>query len=137
MKKIHLSSSEELLMEIFWQKGTPLSSLELLDLSLESPETSGWGVNYIHKMLTMLQKKNLVEICGFIKEGKRYVRQFCPCLTKEEYIAGLLKQKGVDASSFIKIAMAMVQPADSGDSRLINELEQMLDSFEEEGKEDK
>lgn len=57
MKKIHLSSSEELLMEIFWQKGTPLSSLELLDLSLESPETSGWGVNYIHKMLTMLQKK--------------------------------------------------------------------------------
>ena len=42
-----------------------------------------------------------------------------------------------DCMIAIKIAMAMVQPADSGDSRLINELEQMLDSFEEEGKEDK
>ena len=136
MKKIHLSSSEELLMEIFWQKGTPLSSLELLDLSLESPETAGWGINYVHKMLSTLQKKKLVEICGFVKEGKRYVRQFRPCLTKEEYIAALLKQKGVDASSLLKIGMALVQPADSGDSRLIAELEQILDTFEKEGEAD-
>ena len=70
--------------------------------------------------------------------GKKYVRKFKPRLTKEEYIADVLDQQGINTSSLAKIAVALVkkQEAKGGDEnhdQLIAELEQMIDDFEQSG----
>lgn len=138
MKKKKLSNSEELLLHIFWDVATPLSAIDVFEISQKSEDTSSWSINYIHKMLTALMDKGMLEICGFVRDGKKYVRQFLPCLTKEEFIADMLDQQGVDTASFAKIAIALVkkQQATEGDGKrdqLIAELEQMVDSFENAG----
>ena len=138
MKKKKLSNSEELLLHIFWQAGTPLTSLDIFEISQKSPDTSSWSINYIHKMLSMLQEKELLEISGFVKAGKKYARQFLPCLSKEEYIADMLDQQGINTVSFAKIAMALVKKEDKKQTdeindRFIEELEQMIAEFEKSG----
>ena len=136
MKKRKVSNSEELLLNIFWQENIPLTSVDIFNISQKSMEASSWSINYIHKMLTALLGKEMLEICGFVKEGKKYVRQFLPCLSKEEYIADMLDQQGINTASFAKIAMVLVKKqdekgADEKRDQLIVELEKMINEFEE------
>ena len=138
MKKKALTNSEEILLHIFCYFVTPLSALDVYDISQKTEEATSWSINYIHKMLTSLLDKELLEICGFVRSGKKYVRKFQPCLTKEEYIADMLDQQGINTSSLAKIAVALVkkQEAKGGDEnhdQLIAELEQMIDDFEQSG----
>ena len=138
MKRKILSNSEEILMHIFWDAGTPLSALDVFEISQKTEDAATWSINYIHKMLTSLLDKELLEICSFVRSGKKYVRKFQPCLTKEEYIADMLDQQGINTSSLAKIAVALVkkQEAKGGDEKhdqLIAELEQMIDDFEQLG----
>ena len=138
MKKKALTNSEEILLHIFWDVGTPLSALDVYDISQKTEEATSWSINYIHKMLTSLLDKELLEICGFVRSGKKYVRKFQPCLTKEEYIADMLDQQGINTSSLAKIAVALIkkQEEKGGNEKhdqLIAELEQMIDEFEQSG----
>ena len=102
MNKKKLSNSEETLLNIFWDQGVPLTSLEILPLAKEYPEAANWSMSYIHKMLGILEESEFLAVCGFVKSGKRYTRQFKPCMSKEEYVAELLAQQGVNTSSFQK-----------------------------------
>ena len=124
-----------MLLHIFWQHEEPLASTDIFDISQKSPEQSSWSMNYILKMLTSLQGKGMLEIHGFVREGKKYVRQFRPTLTQEEYIADVLEQKGINTASFAKIAVAFVKRQDKGENhdQLIAELEQMIEDFEKSG----
>lgn len=138
MKKNKLSSSEEILLHIFWQHEEPLTSTEIFDITQKSSDLSSWSKNYILKMLISLQEKGMLAICGVVREGKKYVRQFSPCLSKEEYLADVLDQQGVNTASLVKIAMALVKKQDErGEdekhNQLIAELEQMIDDFEKSG----
>lgn len=135
MRKKRLSKSEEQLLQIFWQKNQPLTSVELFELSQATDETSSWSINYIHKMLAALLEQDLLELCGFVKEGKRYIRQFVPRLSKEEYLADILDQQGINTTSLAKIAVALVKKQDEKggeitQNQLIAELEKMIDEFE-------
>lgn len=136
MNKKRLSNSEETLLNIFWEQGVPLTSLEILPLAKEYPEATNWSMSYIHKMLGILEEAEFLTVCGFVKSGKRYTRQLKPCVSKEDYVAELLAQQGVDTSSFARIAMALVKRENRKTDRtkyeqLIDELEQMIDIFEE------
>ena len=136
MNKKKLSNSEETLLNIFWDQGVPLTSLEILPLAKDYPEAANWSMSYIHKMLGILEESEFLMVCGFVKSGKRNTRQLKPCMSKEEYVAELLAQQGVNTSSFAKIAMALVKKEDQKTDRtkyekLIDELEQMIDIFEE------
>lgn len=138
MKKNKLTNSEEMLLHIFWNQGKPLTSTDIFDISQKSDNSSSWSKNYILKMLTSLEEKKMIEICGFIKEGKKYVRQFSPCLSKEEYIADVLEEQGISTASIAKIAVALVkkQNGKAGSEehdKLIAELEQIIDGFEKSG----
>lgn len=138
LKRNTLSNSEEILMHIFWNVGTPLSALDVFEISQKTEDAATWSINYIHKMLTSLLDNELLEICGFVRSGKKYVRKFQPCLTKEEYIADILDQQGINTASLAKIAVALVkkQEEKGGDEKhdqLIVELEQMIDDFEQSG----
>ena len=119
LRKKALSNSEEILLYIFWDVGTPLSALDVFEISQKTEDAASWSINYIHKMLTSLLDKELLEICGFVRSGKKNLRRFRPCITKEEYIADKHHHQGINTSSLAKIAMALVkkQEAKGGDEK--------------------
>ena len=49
-KPKHLTNSEEDLMEIFWERKEPLTSVEISEISADR----SWNGNYVHMMLRSL-----------------------------------------------------------------------------------
>lgn len=135
LQKCKLSNSEELLLHIFWRYSEPLSAQDIFQISQQSPDTLSWSINYIHKMLSALLDKHIIEICDFAKEGRKYVRKFKPTLSKEVFFANMLEQQGVNTASFAKIAVALVKKKNEKEGskkhdQLIAELEHMINEFE-------
>lgn len=136
LKKGKLPKSEEELMHLFWKENKPLSSVEILKLSSDTT----WSRNYIQKMLTLLQEKNFIELCGVERSANHYVRLFQPLCTKEEYLTDMLEQQGANANLLTKIALALFKKEkgnavdDKGEvsEELIQELEEMIETFKKE-----
>ena len=129
-KEKHLTNSEEDLMEIFWEKKEPLTSVEILELSAES----SWNGNYIHKMLRSLLKKDMIKICGTVQCGTQYARQFIPAVTKEEYAAKLVMSKGIEKSAIAAVTVAMVHEMDGADGEdVVKQLEDIIEELKGKG----
>ena len=129
-KEKHLTNSEEDLMEIFWEKKEPLTSVEILELSAER----SWNGNYIHKMLRSLLKKDMIKICGTVQCGTQYARQFIPAVTKEEYAAKLVMSKGIEKSAIAAVTVAMVHEMDGADGEdVVKQLEEIIEELKGKG----
>ena len=129
-KEKHLTNSEEDLMEIFWEKKEPLTSVEILELSAER----SWNGNYIHKMLRSLLKKDMIKICGTVQCGTQYARQFIPAVTKEEYAAKLVMSKGIEKSAIAAVTVAMVHEMDGADGEdVVKQLEDIIEELTGKG----
>lgn len=119
MKRFKLSNSEEILMDTLWRENRPLTTLQLV-------------------------KKGMVQVSGLLQNGRYQSRQFVPCYTKDEFLANMLDEQGVNQALFARIAVALFKkPAKSNESeqeeKLIAELEKMVDQYEAalQNKEDK
>lgn len=135
LKKIKLSDSEEILMNLFWSETEPLTSVELLQRTSELP----WGSNYIHKLLMILQNKGFLEMHGVVKEGKHYVRQFVPRITKEDYVTHMLEDRQIGTAALTRIAMSFIKKEEENASEaerkaLVDELKQMVSAWETKDK---
>ena len=129
-KEKHLTNSEEDLMERFWEKKEPLTSVEILELSAER----SWNGNYIHKMLRSLLKKDMIKICGTVQCGTQYARQFIPAVTKEEYAAKLVMSKGIEKSAIAAVTVAMVHEMDGADGEdVVKQLEDIIEELKGKG----
>ena len=129
-KEKHLTNSEEDLMEIFWEKKEPLTSVEILELSAER----SWNGNYIHKMLRSLLKKDMIKICGTVQCRTQYARQFIPAVTKEEYAAKLVMSKGIEKSAIAAVTVAMVHEMDGADGEdVVKQLEDIIEELKGKG----
>ena len=129
-KEKHLTNSEEDLMEIFWEKKEPLTSVEILELSAER----SWNGNYIHKMLRSLLKKDMIKICGTVQCGTQYARQFIPAVTKEEYAAKLVMSKGIEKGAIAAVTVAMVHEMDGADGEdVVKQLEDIIEELKGKG----
>ena len=121
-----LTTSEEDLMELFWERKEPLTSVEILDISAGR----SWNGNYVHMMLRSLLKKGMIEVCGSVQCGTQYARQFIPVVTREQYAAKLVMSKGIKRGSIAEVAVAMVNEISGSDCKgeesLIQELEEMI-----------
>lgn len=129
-KKRNLTDSEEELMRMFWEKGEPLTSVDILDMSADR----SWNGNYVHVMLRSLLKKGMIKVCGTVQYGKQYARQFIPELTKEQYAARSVMSMGIgiEGSSIAKVAVAMVNEADKKDQteeEVIKQLEEIIEEL--------
>lgn len=122
---MHLTKSEEDLMELFWQYKKPLTSVEILEIARDQ----SWNGNYLHAMLKSLQKKGMIKICGALQYGNQYARQFIPNMSKSEYGAKLILSKGlVESVSQVTVALANeTQDIDKGE--LISELEGLIEEL--------
>ncbi len=129
-KEEHLTNSEEDLMEIFWERRVPLTSVEILEIAAGR----SWNGKYLHRMLQSLLKKGMIEVCGMEQYGRQYARQFLPAVTKEQYAASLVMSKGIGINSLAEIAVAMVKEAEESDEKeLIQQLEGMIEELKQRG----
>lgn len=122
-KAKHLTNSEEDLMELFWEKKQPLTSVDISEFSADR----SWNGNYIHMMLRSLQKKGMIEVCGTVQCGTQYARQFIPIVTKEQYAAKLVMSKGIEKNSIAAVTVAMVNEVNKADEEgLVKQLEEII-----------
>ena len=128
-KPKHLTNSEEDLMEIFWERKEPLTSVEISEISADR----SWNGNYVHMMLRSLLKKGMITVCGSVQYGTQYARQFIPSLTKEQYAAKLVMSKGIKKNAIAAVTVAMVNEADEDGEELIQQLEEIIEELKSKG----
>ena len=128
-KPKHLTNSEEDLMEIFWERKEPLTSVEISEISADR----SWNGNYVHMMLRSLLKKGMITVCGSVQYGTQYARQFIPSLTKEQYAAKLVMSKGIKKNAIAAVTVAIVNEADEDGEELIQQLEEIIEELKSKG----
>jgi len=129
--KNQLSEKEELLMELLWSYNEPLTSVELL----QHLAPKGWNENSIYRSINSLLNKKLLNVCGMEKYKSQYARKFEPTLTKEEYLAKHLYDRGVKKNSVAKVVLALVKEDGVNTDELISQLESIIEELlKEKGK---
>ena len=118
-------------MNVFWQTPEPLTVSQLSRLLVGQD----WSKNYIHKVLRWLSDKEFIKVVGIAQEGRYQAQQYVPTLTKDEYLAYMLEEQGVNNSLFARIAVTLFkkdkkQRTPEQDEKLIAELEKMVDEYE-------
>ena len=59
----------------------------------------------------------MVQVSGLLQNGRYQSRQFVPCYTKDEFLANMLEEQGVNQALFARIAVALFKkPAKSNES---------------------
>lgn len=128
--EFELTKGEEFVMEFFWNADGPLTTMQV------SHMTEQFNDCYIHRLVKSLEKKGMLNVCGFQKSGKQYARQFLPTVTREEYGAVLMEKIGIQGKrSLAKVVTAMIRRPDSNEIKstdeLIRELEMIIEELKE------
>lgn len=123
-KKI-LTTSESQLMEILWKEKKPMTSIELTEYAKDA----NWKSSYVFIMLKSMQEKGMIETCGSVLCGNKYVRLFRPTLTKEEYVARFASLMHLKRNSISKVTAALIEELDGDQDQMMYELETMIEEF--------
>jgi len=89
----------------------------------------------VDKLVKQLVKKGMVKADGIQQDRFYRSQQFVPCLAKDEFLANILEEQGVNNALFARIAVALFkkdgkQRTPEQDEKLIAELEKMVDEYE-------
>ena len=132
MKKtrFELSFREQQIMDLLWNAKEGLTSVDIL----EQHSDIMINATYVHRSISVLLEKGFIRECGSVRYNKQYARKFQPELSREEFMAGLLVEKGVQLSSLNGIAMAFLNKANDLQKKkeVICELKQMINELERE-----
>lgn len=80
---MHLTKSEQQIMEIFWQADHPMAQTEVVSTCVDRK----WKERSIFSMLNSLMEKGVLREVGFVRSGKTYARTFEPAMSHAEYLA--------------------------------------------------
>lgn len=128
-----MNKREEDMMNALWDKGEPMTSVDLEEI-LDSAE---WNHAAIFRVIKALLSKNLIEECGTQLRGKQWTRKFRPVISREEYMAQYLVDRGINTNSLGLIAAAVVERShgtSAEDEKLISELEAIIAEIKERAK---
>jgi len=95
---VHLTKSEQQIMEIFWQADHPMAQTEVI----HTCEDRKWKERSIFSMLNSLMAK------GFVRSGKTYARTFEPAMSHAEYLA-LVVAEQLPAKQFPELLASLLQ----------------------------
>lgn len=129
-----MSPREEEIMNLLWNRGEPMTSIQFEEMLSDS--FSGNRTTMFRTIKAMIGK-GLIEECGTELHGRQYARKFRPTMTREEYMARFLLERGIDERSLALVAMAVVRKGDlkgNEDEKLIKELEMMIKKLREQGR---
>ena len=111
-RRYDLTPREEELMDMMWKAARPMSRAELRDMPVER----SWKDNYLPVMLQALEKRGLIQVAGFVREGKNYARRFVPTWTKAELLSkSAMEHLGKKQLPQMLEAMAGSLPLDTKD----------------------
>ncbi|WP_255882700.1 MULTISPECIES: BlaI/MecI/CopY family transcriptional regulator [unclassified Ruminococcus] len=118
-----LTKSELEIMELLWQEDEPLTSSQIIDMSVNR----SWKKSYVHLLINSLLDKEMIEIVGFIKTTKNYARTFKAKMSKEEYsVNRYTSMRSFQQSDIPKMLSALIKKTD--DPALIKQLEDMIEA---------
>ena len=86
---MHLTKSEQQIMEIFWKADHPMAQTEVVNTCVDRK----WKERSIFSMLNSLMEKGLLHEVGFVRSGKTYARTFEPAMTQAEFLASVVAEQ--------------------------------------------
>lgn len=119
MKKI--TDSEREVLNLLWDMGEPLSSTEIVKLSVDKT----WKPSYIHIMIKSLLDKEMIRVAGFKKTTKNYARVFEPTMTREQWSLLQIKQGKNEYGDLIK-KMLVSFLREETDEKILSELSESI-----------
>ena len=121
-----LNKSEEKIMNALWSHPEAVTTSEIEELFNDEKISKV----SIFKTIQSLVKQGYVKISGVELIGKTYARKFEPAVSREEYAAIMLMERGISRSSLGAIALAMTG---SGEGKKISkkENEQLIKDLED------
>ena len=129
-----MNNREEKVMEYLWEKNEPMTISDLEKLLADE----GLGKASIFKAVQALTKCNYIDVSGAELVKRTYARQLKAAITREQYAAILLMERGFDWKSLGGIALAMTGANDGNKGsgkekeKLIKELEGIIAQLREE-----
>lgn len=130
-----MTPREEDLMNVFWNQEEPMAITDIIELL----DKEQWNQVTLFRIVKKLLDKGYLEIYGFKKNNTQYARKFIPSLTKEEYAAVLLSERGIESNSLANIALAMLggnkrkEVCEEEKNYLIHELENIIEQIKKQG----
>lgn len=123
-----MNKREEKLMNFLWeqQESVTIADMEQYFASEKLNKTT------IFKAVQSLMGLGYICVSGVERSNKTYARQFRAAVTREEYAAIILAERGIETSSLGNLAMAMLgndkseKEDEDADEKLINELESII-----------
>ena len=122
-------------MEFFWTQENPLTITEMEDIL----DKDKWNRVTLFRVVKGLINKGYLVVKGIERNNTQYARSFIPSLTKEEYAAILLSERGIKSSSLGSIALAMLGAGkrkkinQDEEDKLIGELENIIEQIRRQG----
>lgn len=101
---MHLTKSEQQIMEIFWQADHPMAQTEVI----KTCEDRKWKERSIFSMLNSLMAKGVLQEVGFVRSGKTYARTFEPAMSHAEYLAAVIAEQ-LPAKQFPELLASLLQ----------------------------
>ena len=86
---MHLTKSEQQIMEIFWKADHAMAQTEVVSTCVERK----WKERSIFSMLNTLMEKGVLREVGFVRSGKTYARTFEPAMSHAEYLAAVVAEQ--------------------------------------------
>lgn len=123
-----MNKREEKLMNLLWEQNKALTIPEIEQYF--SDENLSRAT--VFKAVQSLMDQEYICVNGVERTNKTYARRFEPAVTREEYAAILLREKGIRTSSLGSLVMAMIgndryaKESEEDDEKLIKELEDII-----------
>ena len=120
-----MTQKEEMIMDLLWDNQKPMTISEISNVL----NGKGWNKSTLFNAIQSLICKKYISVCGVEKSHTQYARQFETIITKEEYAAILLMEKGIKGKDLANIALAMngkLNGEDEYNEELIHELESII-----------
>ena len=101
---MHLTKSEQQIMEIFWQADHAMAQTEVVKTCVDRK----WKERSIFSMLNSLMEKGVLREVGFVRSGKTYARTFEPAMSHAEYLASVIAEQ-LPAKQLPELIAALMQ----------------------------
>lgn len=123
---MELTKNELEIMEVLWEAGRPLTSAEIVKMSVEKT----WKDSSIHILINSLLKKDAIKEVGFVRTGKGYGRTFGPSESGEKYYADYLA--AIANKTSVSTLFSALFKSDDISKQEIQELEELLKKKKQE-----
>ena len=101
---MHLTKSEQQIMEIFWQADHAMAQTEVVKTCVDRK----WKERSIFSML----EKGVLREVGFVRSGKTYARTFEPAMSHAEYLASVIAEQ-LPAKQLPELIAALMQKVET------------------------